>query len=53
VWIWHAGNDEAHMRLVQAYFHQSGMFGESTARVRTTGRRPGGDPLLAVWAFRK
>jgi SAM-dependent methyltransferase len=53
VWIWQAGDDESHIRLVQAYFHQSGAFGESIARVRTTGRRPGSDPVYAVWAFRR
>jgi SAM-dependent methyltransferase len=53
VWIWQAGDDESHRRLVQAYFHQSGAFDAPVARVRTTGRWPGSDPLYAVWAYRR
>jgi SAM-dependent methyltransferase len=50
--LWLESSDAMHIRIVEAYFHQSGAFG--TARYETYGDpiRRDADPLYAVWAFR-
>ena len=46
---WLANDDEAHCRIVAAYFEASGAFEPATVDVRVPPGR-GVDPLFAVWA---
>jgi SAM-dependent methyltransferase len=49
---WLANDDEAHGRIVEAYFERSGAFAPATVDVRLAPGT-GGDPLYAVWAERR
>ena len=49
---WLANDDEAHCRIVEAYFERSGAFAPATVDVRLAPGT-GGDPLYAVWAERR
>jgi SAM-dependent methyltransferase len=48
---WLASTDEQHCQIVERYFAAAGGWGEPH-RERRTARSHGGDPLLAVWAYR-
>jgi SAM-dependent methyltransferase len=49
---WLATNDEAHVDIVQEYFRQSRGWGDAVAQRRTPPDHRG-DPLYAVWAYRR
>ena len=49
---WLANDDEAHCRIVTAYFEASGRFEPATVDIRVPPGR-GVDPLYAVWATRR
>ena len=50
VLAWRAGNDAAHVRLVRSYFEQTPAFGSTFSQHHQPRR---GDPLYAVWAFKR
>lgn len=48
--VWRATTDEQHARLIAAYFHDSGNWGDVSAQDRSPRRPYYTDPLYAVWA---
>jgi hypothetical protein len=48
--LWQMCSDEQRARLVGAYFHYAGGWGEITAQDRSPRLETYSDPLFAVWA---
>ena len=50
VLAWRAGDDASHVRLVRSYFQQTPSFGSTYSQHHQPEQ---GDPLFAVWAYKK
>lgn len=48
--LWQMCSDEQRARLIGAYFHYAGGWGEIVAQDRSPRREESSDPLFAVWA---
>jgi SAM-dependent methyltransferase len=49
---WLSTNDAQHCDIVASYFDLAGSWGEPQCQLRTPTSHPG-DPLMAVWAYRR